>query len=122
MSHYKFETENEGNNGTQNSNEKLFASLGETDVPDKRKTHLEDKTEIKLSNHEQNQDEKKEGDEESEEDASGMKAMRKEAGDKLLGMEAEFEEGRSRLAAIRARIRRARDMSRESETRKPLKE
>ena len=50
--------------------------------------------------------------EEEEEDVSGMKAMRKETNDAFANMEAEFEAGRSKLAAPRARIRKAREMSR----------
>eukprot|EP00090_Calanus_glacialis_P031087 TRINITY_DN50920_c0_g1_i1.p1 TRINITY_DN50920_c0_g1~~TRINITY_DN50920_c0_g1_i1.p1 ORF type:complete len:184 (-),score=65.48 TRINITY_DN50920_c0_g1_i1:41-526(-) len=51
------------------------------------------------------------GQEEEEEDESGMKAMRKETDNKFANMEAEFEAGRSKLAALRARIRRAREMA-----------
>ena len=40
--------------------------------------------------------------------------MRKETDDKFANMEAEFEAGRSKLAALRARIRRAREMSKAS--------
>ena len=47
--------------------------------------------------------------EEEEEDISGMRTMRKETENKFADMEAEFEAGRSKLAALRARIRRARE-------------
>ena len=50
-------------------------------------------------------------DEEEDEDVKEMRAMRKETNDALASMEAEFEAGRSKLAAIRARIRRARAMA-----------
>ena len=53
----------------------------------------------------------KEESQEEEEDISGMKAMRKETDNKFADMEAEFEAGRSKLAALRARIRRTREMS-----------
>ena len=49
--------------------------------------------------------------EEEGEDVSGMKAMRKETNDAFANMEAEFEAGRSKLAALRARIRKARELS-----------
>ena len=49
--------------------------------------------------------------EEDDDDEDGMKAMRKETNDTLSNMEAEFEAGRSKLAAIRARIKRAREMA-----------
>ena len=57
--------------------------------------------------------EKEEGvkEEEEGEDVSGMKAMRKETNDAFANMEAEFEAGRSKLAALRARIRKARELS-----------
>ena len=54
----------------------------------------------------------KEGGEEEEEDADGMRAMRKETNNTLANLEAEFEAGRSKLAAVRARIKRAREMAR----------
>ena len=49
--------------------------------------------------------------EEENEDEDGMKAMRKETNDAFANMEAEFEAGRTKLAALRARIRKAREMS-----------
>ena len=49
-----------------------------------------------------------------EEDEDGMKAMRKETNNTLATLEAEFEEGRSKLAAVRARIKRAREMAKSS--------
>ena len=52
--------------------------------------------------------------EEEEEDLSGMKAMMKETDNKFANMEAEFEAGRSMLAALRARIRRTREMAKAS--------
>jgi len=52
--------------------------------------------------------------EEEEEDISGMRAMRKETDNKFENMEAEFEAGRSKLAALRARIRKAREMANSS--------
>ena len=48
---------------------------------------------------------------EEDEDVDGMRAMRKETASALSNMEAEFEAGRSKLAAIRARIKRAREMA-----------
>ena len=56
--------------------------------------------------------EKEGGEEEEEEDADGMRAMRKETNNTLASLEAEFEAGRSKLAAVRARIKRAREMAR----------
>ena len=56
--------------------------------------------------------EKVEKEEEEEEDEDGMRAMRKETNNTLASLEAEFEAGRSKLAAVRARIRRAREMAR----------
>ena len=58
-------------------------------------------------------EEKEEGEE--EEDADGMRAMRKETNNTLASLEAEFEAGRSKLAAVRARIKRAREMARNTE-------
>ena len=52
--------------------------------------------------------------EEEEEDLSGMKTIKKETDDKFADMEAEFEAGRSKLAALRARIRRTRENSKAS--------
>ena len=52
--------------------------------------------------------------EEEEEDISGMRAMRKETDNKFENMEAEFEAGRTKLAALRARIRKAREMAKSS--------
>ena len=49
--------------------------------------------------------------EEENEDEDGMKAMRKETNDAFANMDAEFEAGRTKLAALRARIRKAREMS-----------
>merc|ERR1711872_49615 len=49
--------------------------------------------------------------EEEEEDTTGMKAMRKETDDKFSNMEAEFEQGRSKLAALRAKMKRLREAS-----------
>ena len=56
--------------------------------------------------------EKVEKEDEEEEDEDGMRAMRKETNNTLASLEAEFEAGRSKLAAVRARIRRAREMAR----------
>ena len=56
-------------------------------------------------------EDKEESLEEEDEDVSGMKAMRKETNDAFANMEAEFEAGRTKLAALRARIRKAREMS-----------
>ena len=50
-----------------------------------------------------------------EEDEDGMRAMRRETRDTFANMEAEFEAGRSKLAAVRARIRRAREMAKAAE-------
>ena len=61
-----------------------------------------------------NQETTKDDGQEEEEDESGMKAMRKETDNKFANMEAEFEAGRSKLAALRARIRRTREMSQAS--------
>jgi len=49
--------------------------------------------------------------EEENEDEDGMKAMRKETNDAFANMDAEFEAGRTKLAALRLRIRKAREMS-----------
>ena len=49
--------------------------------------------------------------EDEDEDTSGMRAMRKETNDTFASFEAEFEAGRSKLAAVRARIKRAREMA-----------
>jgi len=57
---------------------------------------------------------RKEDEEEEEEDLSGMKTIRKETDNKFADMEAEFEAGRSKLAALRARIRKARENSKAS--------
>ena len=46
---------------------------------------------------------------EEEEDASGMRAMRKEMDTKMENMEAEFAAGASKLAALRARMKRIRE-------------
>ena len=65
-----------------------------------------DNKEIKNALNTENDDE--------DEDVSGMRAMRKETNNTLASMEAEFEEGRSKLAAVRARIKRAREMAKAS--------
>ena len=50
-----------------------------------------------------------EEEEEEEEDASGMRAMRKEVGSKMENMEAEFAAGASKIAALRAKMKRMRE-------------
>jgi hypothetical protein len=56
----------------------------------------------------------KQEEEEEHEDISGMKTMRKETDNKFADMEAEFEAGRSKLAALRAKIRRTRENAKAS--------
>ena len=66
------------------------------------------------------EEQKKEEEEEEEEDASGMRAMRKEVGSKMENMEAEFAAGASKIAALRAKMKRMREAAkanREAEAR-----
>jgi len=62
----------------------------------------------------ENNGEEKPQEEEEEEDEHGVKAMRKEMGSKFESMDAEFEAGRSKLAALRAKIRKAREAAKAS--------
>ena len=72
-----------------------------------------DEREEEGEDEDEQKEEKEEGEE--EEDADGMRAMRKETNNTLASLEAEFEAGRSKLAAVRARIKRAREMARNTE-------
>jgi len=86
-----------------------FKSLkndSETDSKDnsvvKEESLISDTTKTETS------DQKKEEDEE-EEDTSGMKTMRKDMDSKMLAMEEEFAAGASKLAALRARMKKIRE-------------
>ena len=77
-------------------------------------------TDSNTKDEEQKEEQKKEEEEEEEEDASGMRAMRKEVGSKMENMEAEFAAGASKIAALRAKMKRMREAAkanREAESR-----
>ena len=61
------------------------------------------------TNSDPKEEDKKAEEEEEEEDASGMRAMRKEVGSKMENMEAEFAAGASKIAALRAKMKRMRE-------------
>ena len=91
-----------------------FKDMNESKQPQIKEILIGNKPDKSCSNESQVQSKEYKEDtvEEEEEDVSGMKAMRKETNDAFANMEAEFEAGRSKLAALRARIRKAREMSR----------
>ena len=100
-----FDRKNEKRKGGSDSKEKN-ESLPEKKVIDKTDSQVDSEETLK-ENGKDNEDTL----EEDEEDVSGMRSMRKETNDAFANMEAEMEAGRSKLAALRARIRKAREMS-----------
>ena len=98
-------TEDITNTSTQNGN-KCSIEIEKSESINKKpeSEHSEVKDKETMSNDQ----------EEEEEDLSGMKTIRKETDNKLADMEAEFEAGRSKLAALRARIRRTRENAKAS--------
>ena len=86
----------------------------------KENTDSNTKDEEKKVEEGKKEEQKKEEEEEEEEDASGMRAMRKEVGSKMENMEAEFAAGASKIAALRAKMKRMREAAkanREAESR-----
>ena len=95
-----------GDNNFKDMNESKQTQIKETSIGKKPDKSCSNESQV------QSKEYKEDTVEEEEEDVSGMKAMRKETNDAFANMEAEFEAGRSKLAAPRARIRKAREMSR----------
>ena len=99
-----------GDNNFKDMNESKKTQIKETSIGKKLDKSCSNESQVQSIEYKKETLEQEE--EEEEEDVSGMKAMRKETNDAFANMEAEFEAGRSKLAALRARIRKAREMSR----------
>ena len=116
----KNETEKKLEKITTSNESKPIAVVETKDEEEQPSAKSIENTDSNTKDEEQKEEQKKEEEEEEEEDASGMRAMRKEVGSKMENMEAEFAAGASKIAALRAKMKRMREAAkanREAESR-----